>query len=179
MKFIKNIVDSLITFWLNHIITHIPCKPFRKMNYNLARMKIGAKTQIDMNQYILAPYKLKIGNGCHINQGCFIDARGGVQLNSNVSVSHYVKIVSGSHDVQSKSFDGKFKPIIIDDFVWLGIGSTILQGVKIGKGAVVCAGAIVTKDVLPYEIVAGIPAKKIGERNKKLDYKCNPQELFR
>lgn len=77
ISYIKNIIDSLITFWINHIVTHIPCKPFRKMNYKLAKMKIGVKTQIDMNQYILAPYKLKIGNGCHINQGCFIDARGG------------------------------------------------------------------------------------------------------
>lgn len=50
---------------------------------------------------------------------------------------------------------------------------------KIRKRAVVCAGAIVTKDVLSYEIIAGIPAKKIGKCNKNLNYKCNPRELFR
>lgn len=105
--------------------------------------------------------------------------RGGGQLNNNISISHYVKIVTGSHNIQSNSFDGKFKPICIDDYAWIGIGATILQGVKIGKGAVVCAGAIVTKDVLPYEIVAGVPAKKIGERNKNLNYKCKLRELFR
>lgn len=77
MLTIKNFIDSFFTFWLNHIIAHIPCKQFRKFNYKLAKMKIGSHSQIDMNQYILAAYKLKIGNGCHINQGCFIDARGG------------------------------------------------------------------------------------------------------
>ena len=61
---------------------------------------------------------------------------------------------------------------MIDDYVWIGIGVIVLQGVHIGKGAVVCAGAVVTKDVGEYEIVAGVPAKKIGERNKDLDYKC-------
>ncbi len=61
---------------------------------------------------------------------------------------------------------------MIDDYVWIGIGVIVLQGVHIAKGAVVCAGAVVTKDVGEYEIVAGVPAKKIGERNKDLDYKC-------
>ena len=56
--------------------------------------------------------------------------------------------------------------------MWIGAGATILKGVDIGEGAVVAAGAVVTKNVAPYSIVAGVPAKKIGERNKELDYKC-------
>ena len=52
------------------------------------------------------------------------------------------------------------------------MGAVILQGVTIGKGAVVCAGAVVNKDVGDYEIVGGVPAKKIGERTRELDYHC-------
>ena len=63
-------------------------------------------------------------------------------------------------------------PIVIDDYVWIGVGATILRGVHIGEGAVVCAGAVVVHDVLPYTVVGGVPAKKIGERNRGLDYKC-------
>ena len=98
---------------------------------------------------------------------------------SNVSISHYVRIVTGSHDVQSSHFDYKGAPVVIHDFAWVGIGAMILQGVTIGKGAVVCAGAVVTKDVPDFAIVAGIPAKVVGTRNNALDYICRPQELFR
>ena len=67
---------------------------------------------------------------------------------------------------------GKFLPIVIDDYAWIGVGAIILQDVHIGKGAVVCAGAVVTKDVGDYEIVGGTPARKIGERTHSLDYYC-------
>lgn len=63
-------------------------------------------------------------------------------------------------------------PIFIDDYVWIGVGAIVLQGVKIGKGAVIAAGSVVTKDIEPYSIVAGVPAKVIGKRNPDLDYKC-------
>ena len=141
-------------------------------------MKIGKKTKIDLNQYFLAASQFKIGNYCNINHNCFIDARGGILIHDNVSISHYVKLVTGSHGINSTSFEGKFSSIEIDDNVWVGIGATILQGVKIGKGAVVCAGAVVTKDVVDYEIVAGIPAKVIGHRNKELNYICHPEDIF-
>ena len=65
------------------------------------------------------------------------------------------------------------RPIYIDDYVWVGVGATILQNVTIGEGAVVCAGAVVNKNVGAYEIVAGVPAKKIGERKRDLRYHCH------
>ena len=67
-------------------------------------------------------------------------------------------------------------PININDYVWIGANVTVLQNVKIGQGAVVCAGSVVTKDVEPYSIVAGTPARPIGKRNKQLNYKCNGYE---
>ena len=80
--------------------------------------------------------------------------------------------VTGSHDYKSPNFQGIFKPIVIEDYAWIGVGATILQGVTIGRGAVVCAGAVVTKDVPAYAVVAGVPAKTIGSRPKNLDYEC-------
>ena len=175
----KLFLASIITLFLNHCVAYIPCKPLRKFCYRLAGMKIGSGTHIDMNMYVLAPHRLCMGNHCHINQSCFIDARGGVLMYSNISLSHYVRIVTGSHDVQSADFSYKGAPVVMHDFVWIGIGATILQGVTLGKGAVVCAGAVVTKDVPEYAIVAGIPAKIIGKRRTELDYQCKPLELFR
>jgi acetyltransferase-like isoleucine patch superfamily enzyme len=80
--------------------------------------------------------------------------------------------MTGSHDYKSRNFQGIFKPIVIEDYAWVGVGATILQGVTIGKGAVVCAGAVVTKDVPPYAVVAGVPAQTIDTRPDDLDYEC-------
>ena len=126
--------------------------------------------------YFMSPWLVEIGENSHINRGCLLDARGTIKIGNNVSVSHNVNIVTGGHVVQSKHFNGQYTPITIDDYAWLGIGCTILQNVHIGKGAVVCAGAVVTKDVPDYAIYAGVPAKKIGERNKDLDYICKGYE---
>jgi acetyltransferase-like isoleucine patch superfamily enzyme len=136
------------------------------------KMRIGKNSFIMKHVYIMTPQQLTIGDYSHINRGCTLDARGTIKIGNNVSVSHNVSIMSGSHDCNSVNFRGRFLPIRIDDYVWIGTGAIILQGVTIGKGAVVCAGAVVTKDVDPYDVVAGIPAKTIKQRNKELDYHC-------
>lgn len=172
------ILSSIYHLGLNHFINHIPIYILRKIYYLICGMQIGKKTRIDLNQYFIAASQFKIGNNCHINHNCFIDARGGILIHDNVSISHYVKLVTGSHNINSKNFEGEFSSIEIGDNAWIGINAIILQGVRIGKGAVVCAGAIVTKNVGDFEIVAGIPAKVIGYRNSNLDYICHPEEIF-
>lgn len=107
-----------------------------------------------------------------------MDGRGIVKIGNSVSISHRVAIVSAGHDPQSPTFGYRSAPITIGDYVWIGVNATILKGVTIGEGAVVAAGAVVTKDVEPYAIVAGVPARKIGERPKGLDYKCRMPDLF-
>lgn len=143
-------------------------------------MRIGNKTYIDMGTYYLAPWRLSIGDYTHINRRCFIDARakGGVKIGSRVSISHNVSIVSGSHNVNDKNFAFAEGKIIIDDYVFIGINAIILKNVHIGEGAVISAGTVVTKNVEPYAIMAGVPAKVIGYRSKDLNYKCNPKTFF-
>ena len=130
-------------------------------------MKIGNGCFVMKKVYFQNVFSLKIGNYSHINRGCVIDATGGIVIGDNVSISHNVSIVTGSHDCQSSIFAGSFKPIIIDDYVWIGFGATILQGVHIGKGAVVCAGAVVTKDIPSNVTAFGNPCKvhKINKEN--------------
>ena len=126
-----------------------------------------------MSQYILNPKNLKIGEGTHINRGCLLDARGGCYIGDNVSISYRVSLMTGSHDCNSKVFSGVYLPIFIDDYVWYwGRSNRYCREFKIGKGAVIAAGSVVTKDIEPYSIVAGVPAKVIGKRNPDLDYKC-------
>lgn len=74
------------------------------------------------------------------------------------------------HDVNDPQHISVGADVVIDDYVWIGARSTIMPGVKIGKGAVVGTCALVTKDVPPLAIVGGIPAKIIGQRKNALTY---------
>ena len=155
---------------LNYIVTILPCLAFRKFFLKACGAKIGKRSIIDMGSYFLCPEKLCIGNRCHINRHCMIDARG-IQLKENVSISHNVTLCSAGHDCQTSDFKYISAPIVIEDYVWIGINATILKGVTIGRGAVIAAGSVVTKDCEPLGIYAGVPAKKIGERKDCMKYK--------
>lgn len=163
----------ILEYLINSVCPHIPFWKLRYPLLRLGKLKIGKGTFIMRKCYFIKVNLLTIGEYSHINRGCLIDARGKITIGNNVSISHNVNIMTGSHDAQSPHFIGIFKPIVIKDYAWLGVGCTILQGVTIGCGAVVAAGAVVTKDVGDYEIVGGIPAKKIGMRTQKLNYHCS------
>ena len=181
IKFIKPFYHFFAFYLTNYVIGFIPIRILRKLWYKLfLRMKIGKSTYIDMGTYFMCPWRLTIGNFTHINRRCFIDSRSkqGVKIGSNVSISHNVSLISASHDINSKNFasiDGK---IIIDDYVFIGANAIILKDVHIETGAVICAGAVVTKNVPAYAIMAGGPARIIGYRTNNLDYKCNPHTFF-
>ncbi len=161
-------------YLVNSIIPHLPFWKIRRPLLKLAGMQIGYETFIMKNNYFMHAYKFKIGNYSHLNRDCVIDARGGIQIGNRVSVSHRVTMMTGSHDIQNAHFIGKFSPITIDDYAFLGVGCTVLQGVHIGYGSVVAAGAVVTKDVPAFSIVGGVPATIIGHRKKQeLDYICD------
>lgn len=162
----------LCEFMVNYVLPVVPFWLPRRLYLKMIGMKIGKKSFIMRSSYITAPRHISIGSYSHINRGCLLDARGGITIGDNVSVSHNVSIVTGGHDHKSPAFEGRYLPVCIKDYAWLGINSTILQNVTVGEGAVVCAGAVVTKDVEPYTIVAGVPAKVIGNRPKGLDYHC-------
>ena len=116
---------------------------------------------------------LHIGKGSIIGDNCILDARQGIYIGKNVNLSSEVHLWTEAHDVNDpyfRSMPCNHGPIHIGNRAWLGSNVTVLDNVSIGEGAVVCSGAVVTKDVEPYAIVAGIPAKKIGERSKDLRY---------
>lgn len=108
---------------------------------------------------------LKIGNNCRLN-GPQISVSNKVIIGNNCRLAPQVIIMDGDHhDTKNRLEEGKSSPIIIEDDAWIATRAMVMKGVTIGKGAVVAAGAVVTKDVPPYTVVAGVPAKII----KKLD----------
>lgn len=159
-------------FVVNDCLPAIPFWNIRRLMLRMAKMKIGKGTFVMKKCYFMEPGRISIGRHSHINRGCLLDGRGGLTIGDSVSVSHQVSIITGSHDKDSSDFRERDLPIVIEDYAWIGANATILQNVTIGKGAVVCAGAVVTKDVPEFTVVGGVPAKPIGRRNDKLDYKC-------
>lgn len=115
--------------------------------------------------------KIEIGDNVGAGEHCSFFGGNGIKIGNNVMIASYVSFISADHDINDRN---KYmneqghrlgdKPIIIDDDVWIGTHAIILKRVHIGKGAVVGAGAVVTKDVPPYAIVAGNPAKIIKFR---------------
>lgn len=135
--------------------TVIYCTNEQAKEGNLSEIIIGKETYIgEMNNIRVAGSLIKIGNNCLISQ--------------------HVNIIGSNHSIEKRHFimhqewDDKQINVIIGDDVWLGCGSTILPGVTIGNGAVVAAGAVVSKDVEPYAIVVGIPARKIRYREETI-----------
>ena len=116
--------------------------------------------------YVYHPDQLKIGNNVSIHPMCYIDALGGISIGDNVSIAHGTSIISFNHTWEDSNTPIKYnplncKPITINSDVWIGCGCRILAGVCIGKRSIIGAGAVVVKDVPPYTIVAGNPARVI------------------
>jgi acetyltransferase-like isoleucine patch superfamily enzyme len=113
---------------------------------------------------------IEIGDRCYINSGVSIGAQERVTIGKNCAIGNYSLIMdSDFHNTEDHLQPGIAAPVVLEDNVWLGARVTVLKGVRIGQGAVVAAGAVVTRDVPPRTVVAGVPAKVIRflEKNDK------------
>lgn len=156
------------------IVGRVPIHCFRVLVYRkLLRISIGTGSSFHWRAGFYAPQKLTVGRHSIIGNDAFLDARQNITIGNNVNIGGHVQIYTLEHDPQAKDFGTKGGPVIIGDNAYVATRSTILPGVSIGTGAVVAAGAVVTRDVGAYEIVAGVPARKIGDRTRELEYKLN------
>lgn len=109
-----------------------------------------------------------IGRRCFIQQCCTFFGRGGITIGDDVFIGPKVNLITINHDPDPDNRSATFgRPIVIEDKVWIGINATILPGVRIGYGAIVGAGSVVTKDVPAMTVVAGNPAKIVKTIEKK------------
>ena len=128
-------------------------------------VRFGAYVNIAVTEHGL----LDIGDDVSINQGAYLICRNSIRIGKNTRIGEYSSIRDNSHcwrdrgrPINMQGFDSK--PIFIGEDVWLGRCVTIMPGISIGDGAIVGAGSVVTKNIAPFEIFAGVPAKKIGSR---------------
>lgn len=176
---IKTILLETEVFAL-HIVGFIPSHHIRRLFYRLGGISIGWGSAIHTGARFYNPWNIKIGKDSILGEGIVLDGRDKLTIGDHVDIASEVMIYNGEHDINSPSFSAVFSPVVIEDYVFIGPRAIILPGVTIKKGAVVGAGAVVTKDVEPFSIVGGVPAKQIGERqHKELNYKLGRAAWFR
>ena len=176
-RFYNYILDFelMVIRWVGHIPSHI----FRKLFYILAGMKIGKGSVIHMWANFFEPNGIEIGSDTIIGDHAFLDGRALLTIGDHTDIASSVMIYNSEHDLEKEDFSARVEPVEIGDYVFIGPRAIILPGVKIGKGAVIAAGAVVTKNVADFTIVGGVPAKEIGERiNKKPNYRLGRARLF-
>ena len=177
VKFIGLLVYEYIG---NHIINSIPFAYIRYLFYRyIMKIECDKSVYIQMGVYVYSSTgSLIIGKNTIINRRCVLDRRGGLYIGNNVNISPECCIFTAGHNIDGCLFDGFEKPCKIDDYLWLGTRSMVMPGVSIGRGAIILAGSIVTKDVKPMSIVGGIPAKELGLRNIDLSYELDWKPWF-
>jgi acetyltransferase-like isoleucine patch superfamily enzyme len=174
----KFLYDGLI-YTTNRIVAHIPSHTLRLWFYRHAmRMEIGRGSAIFMGAWIDTRSGFSMGEHSVVNENCRLDARGGLRIGNNVSISAEVCILTADHDLSSADFSSRCRPVVIGDRAFIGTRATILPGVNLGCGSVVAAGAMVTKDVPDFTVVAGVPAKVIGSRSSDLRYELSYRRPF-
>lgn len=157
----------------NAFITHLPGYGFRRWYLNtILKYKIHPTASVHMGCFFTGAW-LTVGAHSVINRKCYLDCRERITIGTNVSISPMCYIITASHDPQSPDFGGKNKPVVFEDYVWLGARVMIMPGVVMGRGSVAAAGSVVTKSVDEYSIVGGNPARHIKERTKELRYQLS------
>jgi len=166
---IRSIVYGLM--WVSLGMTsRFPSGWVRRNVLRLLRARIDPSVIVYSGVFVRNPWRLQVGRGTVIGHHCHLDARGGLHIGAHVNLSSEVNIWTNEHDPQSDDFAIVGAPVRVGDHAWLGNRCIILPGVSIGAGAVVCSGAVVTKDVPERAIVGGVPAHVIGQRRSSLSY---------
>lgn len=168
-KIFSRIANILLDFELMLLrwAGHIPSHRIRRTFYRISGIRMGRGTSIHMWANFFYPPNIEIGEDTIIGNNVFLDGRDALIIGNHVDIAAEVLVYNSEHDTTADDFVAHTESVEIGDYVFVGPRAIILPGVKIGRGAIVAAGAVVTKSVSDFAIVGGVPAKVIGERNLK------------
>ena len=133
---------------------------YYKLMYELFNHQIGEKSTIRNPVTVVEPNKVKMGKNSIIMNNALLMASGGIEIGDCTMVAAHAKLISNDHDLYDRSIL-TMVPIKIGNHVWVGAGATILKGVTVGDHAIIGGGSVVNKDVPPYAVVVGNPAKVV------------------
>jgi acetyltransferase-like isoleucine patch superfamily enzyme len=183
---LASVAAHVLNYATNHLMSRFPSYSIRRAWYQqVMGIEMGRGSAVQLGCYLWSygprsnrRLRTRIGARSVINRGCCIDVRTGLTIGDDVSISPEVAILTTQHDLNDPEFALLGKRVVIEDHVWIGMRAMVLPGVTIGRGAVIAAGAVVTKDVAPLDIVAGVPARPVGRRTLDPNYKLPNPPLF-
>jgi acetyltransferase-like isoleucine patch superfamily enzyme len=169
---VRRFLRALTLYLGNHLVAAVPSFAVRHWYYrHVLRYELGRDVSVHMGVFFTGD-RVRLGANTIVNRGCYLDGRLGVEIGENCSISPEVYILSQDHDPQSPEFAGRGGVTRIGDHCWIGARAIILAGVTVGEGAVIGAGAVVTRDIAPYRIAVGNPAREIKDRTRDIRYRC-------
>jgi maltose O-acetyltransferase len=180
-KIINRFNTICLEFWLMilRFVGFIPIHFIRKFFYILSGVKMPLNSTVHIGANFFNPSNISIGEDTIIGDHCFLDGRAPLKIGNHVGIASQVLIYNDEHDINSPDYGNSFGPVEIGDYVFIGPRAIILPNIKIGRGAVIAAGAVVTKDIPDFEIWGGVPAKKISDRKiENPHYKLGRAMLF-
>ena len=165
---------------LSMLFSIVPSNSLRRFLYQAVfHMEIAKGACIHKGAEIRDGYKICIGPRTIVGDDCILDGRGTLVIGNDVNISSRASIYTAQHQINSPDFSGEFKGVTIGHHAWISANTVVLPGVSVGEGAVLAAGGIATKNLDPFNVYGGVPAKKIGERNRELCYLLDgPSTLF-
>jgi len=156
--------NSQLIFRINHTMPFT--EEYDSLVKDLFRNRIGEGTRITTPFNLVASEHMRIGKNVYIGGNLLGMCRGGIEIDDDAMLAANVSLISNNHDLYDRAVL-LCKPVKVCKGAWIGAGAMIMPGVRVGRYAVVGAGAIVTKDVEDYQVVVGNPARPIKTLDKK------------
>jgi acetyltransferase-like isoleucine patch superfamily enzyme len=156
----------------------VPSHRFRTYWYRRSGLTLGPHSSIHWRAEFYSPETITIGDWSTIGDTAFLDGRSGLDIGDCVNLGSHVSIYTRQHDPDDPDFAEVGAPVTVGNYAWLASHCIVLPGVTIGEGAVVAAGAVVSRDVAPYTMVGGVPARYIKDRNRDLRYTLGYAKRF-
>ena len=171
---INRVGGAWAAFLYNSLLGKVPSHTLRRLYLRWYLAEMGRQSHVQMGCRFLHGRNIHLADNVVLNFGTLLDGRRyPITVGTNVSIGPCASLLTLGHDPQSPEFADAGGPILIEEYAWLAYGCLVLPGVTIGKGAVIAAGAVVTRDVAPFAIMAGNPAKPVGKRQEALAYRLD------
>lgn len=171
-EWMRNYYYGLKNFVVGYVFTSVPSHRLRNLLLRMGGINMGKDVRFYLNTKVRNPNGITIHPGVSVGPQVLLDGRKGITIHQCAVIAYDAIIWTLNHDYNDTNFVGKGAPVEVGPYAWICSRSIILPGIKIGEGAVVASGAVVTRDVEPYTIVGGIPAKPIGKRKiNKYNYR--------